>query len=202
VKTHSYHHGDLRQALVDEAAAETARAGHRSVTIREVARRVEVSHTAAHYHFPTREALLCAVAERGFGEMTAALEAALAETADPNARFAALGRGYVAWATAHSGIYQLMFSAETADQRDFPSLREAGERMFQLLVDSLAACQRSGDIRPGAPTELALTAWSSAHGIASLLIDNRLTMPSLAGRPPAELMAIALGGMFDGVRAR
>src|SRR5688500_14825346 len=86
-----YHHGDLRRALVDQATKLVHAEGHPCVTVREVARRLGVTNTAAHYHFRTREALLAAVATHGFEEMTAALEAAMQRGTDARSRLGALG---------------------------------------------------------------------------------------------------------------
>src|SRR5690349_8819261 len=98
-KVHRYHHGDLRRALVGEAAKLVAANGHPTITVREIARRLGVTNTAAHYHYPTREALLAAVATRGFEEMTAALEMAMngatGGASDARSRLGALGDAYV-----------------------------------------------------------------------------------------------------------
>jgi AcrR family transcriptional regulator len=201
-----YHHGDLRRVLVDEATRLVQKRGHLVITVREVARHASVSHTAAHYHFHTREALLAAVATRGFEEMTAALEGAmLAATRDvapadaPAARLAALGHGYVAHALEHGRMYQLMFSAETAVRDEFPELAAASDRMFGLLVDAVGEGQSAGIARAGNPIDSALVAWSASHGFASLALERRLALPGLVTRSTGELIGIVLRGIGAGI---
>jgi AcrR family transcriptional regulator len=216
-----YHHGDLHRVLVDRATRLVQKHGHLAITVREVARHVGVTHTAAHYHFRTREALLAAVATRGFEAMTAALTGAMhaatgsssppgAPHLDPPsralpsadesaARLAALGHTYVAHALEHGRMYQLMFSAETALRDEFPDLGAASDRMFALLVDAIRDGQATGIVRHGNPIDSALVAWSASHGLASLALERRLAMPGLVHRTTGELIGIVLRGIGAGI---
>jgi AcrR family transcriptional regulator len=196
---HAYHHGDLRRVLVDQAARLVQAEGHPSITVRQVARHIGVSNTAAHYHFHTREALLAAVATRGFQQMTAVLEAAMAEATDARSRLGRLGEAYVRHALEGGRLYQLMFSAETAARDVYPELRAASDGMFALLVDAIREGQETGLVRGGAPVDAALVAWSAAHGFASLALERRLMLPGLQGRENTELAAIVLRGAFAGI---
>jgi AcrR family transcriptional regulator len=200
-----YHHGDLRRALVDQAAKLVEAYGHPSITVRQVARGIGVTHTAAHYHFHTREALLAAVATRGFEAMTASLKSAMCDATnayDARSRLGALGQAYVRHALQHGRLYQLMFSAETAARDACPELRAAGDRMFALLVDAIGEGQDAGLVREGPPVDAALVAWSGAHGFASLALEQRLVLPGLRGRDSSELAEIVLRGMFEGIGTR
>ena len=195
----AYHHGDLRRALVDQAAKLVQKQGHPSITVRQVARQIGVSNTAAHYHFHTRETLLAAVATCGFEVMTAALESAMRDATDARSRLTELGKAYVQHALRHGRMYQLMFSAETATRDANPELRAASDRMFALLVDAIRAGQETGLVRGGPPIDAALVAWSAAHGFASLALERRLHLPGLQGRESGELAAIVLRGVFAGI---
>ncbi|HMJ52647.1 MAG TPA: TetR/AcrR family transcriptional regulator [Polyangiaceae bacterium] len=196
---HAYHHGDLRRALVDQGTKLVQEQGHPSITVREVARRTGVTHTAAHYHFRTREALLAAIATRGFEEMTASLESAMRAATGARSRLALLGEAYVRHALRRGRLYQLMFSAETATRDAHPELRVASDRMFALLVDAIRDGQETGLVRGGPPVDAALVAWSAAHGFASLSLERRLMLPGLQGRENDELAAIVLRGAFEGI---
>jgi len=195
----AYHHGVLRRALVDQATKLVQKQGHPSITVRQVARQIGVSNTAAHYHFHTREALLAAVATRGFEVMTAALESAMRDATDARSRLTELGNAYVRHALRHGRMYQLMFSAETATRDAYPDLRAASDRMFALLVDAIREGQETGLVRAGPPIDAALVAWSAAHGYASLALERRLLLPGLQGRESSELAAIVLRGVFAGI---
>ena len=194
-----YHHGDLRRALVDQATKLVVADGHPSITVREVARRIGVTNAAAHYHFRTRDALLAAVATRGFEQMAAALEAAMRDATDARSRLGQLGEAYVRHALDHGRVYLLMFSAETATRDTYPELRAASDRMFALLVDAIRDGQETGLVRGGPPVDGALVAWSAAHGFASLALERRLMLPGLQGRESEELAAVVLRGVFAGI---
>jgi AcrR family transcriptional regulator len=195
-----YHHGDLRRALVDAALALLAVEGLAALTVREVARRAGVSHTAAFYHFRTRDELLAALGEHGFVELRAAIERAARRRDTARAALGRLGETYVRFALARPWLYRLMFAVEAASGRAHQPLATAAEAMFEELVQAMARAQAAGVVRAGEPAELALAAWSAAHGIASLLIDRPLGHTALRGRSATELARVALDSFARGAR--
>src|SRR5690606_4666564 len=105
----SYHHGDLRGALLRAASEVLAEQGEAAISLREVARRAGVSHNAPYRHFSDREALLAALAELGFDELLGCMRGA-AQGLEPRDGLAALGRCYVGFALQRRGLFRLMFS--------------------------------------------------------------------------------------------
>jgi AcrR family transcriptional regulator len=166
--------GSLRETLVEAATALIAKKGPQGFSLREVARRARVSEAAPYWHFTDREALLAAVAERGFVEMAKGMMAIWSAVGDPRERLHALGIGYVRFALAHPSYLRVMFGSEVPDKGAHPGLKEAGARTFDLLVQAIADCQAVGQVRSGDPVELAVAAWSTVHGLAALLVDGRL----------------------------
>ena len=167
--------GSLRDTLVEAAAALIAKKGPQGFSLREVARRArDVSVAAPYWHFTDREALLAAVAERGFAEMAQGMMMIRAAVADPRERLHALGLGYVQFALAHPSYLRVMLGWEVPDKAAHPALKEAGARTFDLLVQAIADCQAAGQVRSGDPVVLAVAAWSIVHGLAALLVDGRL----------------------------
>lgn len=166
--------GTLRDTLVDAAVALIARKGPQGFSLREVARRARVSEAAPYWHFTDREALLAAVAERGFVEMAKGMMEVWSREAEPAERFRALGIGYVRFALAHPSYLRVMFGSEVPDKAVHPGLKEAGERTFAMLVQAITDCQAAGQVRSGAPEEFAVAAWSIVHGFAALLVDGKL----------------------------
>jgi AcrR family transcriptional regulator len=164
----------LRDTLVEAATALIARKGPQGFSLREVARRARVSEAAPYWHFADREALLAAVAERGFVELGKMMMETWSRVVDPGERLRALGIGYVRFARVHPSFFRVMFGSEVPDKAAHPSLKEAGDRTFELLVQAIAECQTAGQVRPGDPVELAVAAWSIVHGLAALLVDGRL----------------------------
>ena len=151
----SYRHGNLPAALIAAARGLLDDGGPQAVGLRETARRVGVSATAAYRHFESKDDLLAAVAAEGFRE----LGATLAEAASrPNGQ-SAMGRAYVDFAQRRRGAFRLMFGPILASRGQFPALQAAADALFAQL---------SGEGGEAA----AFAAWGLAHGLACLIIDG------------------------------
>lgn len=171
----TYHHGDLRQALIDGAIALITEQDIGSLSLREVARRVGVSHAAPYRHFADKEALLAAVAEEGFVGLTEAMLQQQQQAPDhPLRRLEATGVGYVKFAIAHPSHYRVMFGSFLKEQCPHPERAQVGYQAFEVLLNAITAGQQAGAVRSGDALQLALVAWSTVHGLAMLLIDGRL----------------------------
>jgi AcrR family transcriptional regulator len=171
----AYHHGNLPAALVGCAAELIGAHGPEALTLREVAKRAGVSHAAPYRHFKDKAALLAAVAEEGFREMTQDMvDAAGGAGPDPMDRFQATGLAYVRFAVSHPAHFRLMFGPAVPDKLAHPSLAESARQAFSTLMDQIAACQTAGLVRGGDPADLALPAWSIVHGLASLIVDRQV----------------------------
>jgi AcrR family transcriptional regulator len=185
-----YHHGDLRRTLLDGALAIVEKSGLGALSLRELARRVGVSHAAPYRHFPSREALLVELAIEGFVGLEAEMLKDAALAAGAADRFAAIGLAYVRYAVAHPGHFRVMFSSELHDDAA-PALTAAGKPALSALVEAVAAGQADGLIGAGDPRALAVPAWSMVHGLAMLIIDRQLT-PLVDGAVVAETWARAV----------
>ena len=192
-----YHHGNLRAALVEAALGLVTREGLEALTLRAAARRAGVSPAAPYRHFADKRALLAAVAEEGFRLLAAALREAGGPGAGPLERFRGRGRAYVGFATRHPSHFRVMFGRELADREAFPELREAAADAFAALVDGMAEAQRAGVVREGDPRALGLTAWSTMHGLSTLLLDGRLQ--ALYGESVEELAAMVGTTLYRGL---
>lgn len=161
----SYHHGDLRAALVEAGlkALETQDASE--LSLRQLAREVGVSATAVYRHFPDKAALLQALGEAGITQMAAWQKEAAEGTTDRDT-FAATGRAYVHWALAHPALFRLVFGqCHTAGQAIFGD-NEAAHMLrghAQALTGSETGTQR-----------LMLQAWALVHGLAMLMLDGHI----------------------------
>ena len=174
-KRGTYHHGDLRRALLEEAVRTIRDDGAAALTLRAVGGRLGVSRTALYRHFADKSALLNAVAEEGFRGLGDALERAWTDAGRGVAGFEEMGRAYVRFALDNPSHYRVMFGVWSSREQDDSALKAAGARAFQLLVDALAALQRDGVARRDQPAEaVALYVWAAVHGISMLGIDSRL----------------------------
>jgi AcrR family transcriptional regulator len=168
----SYHHGDLRQALVRSALEILSEAGVAGLSLRAAARRADVSAMAPYRHFADKEALLAAAAEYGFQQLGARLTAAIAMAVDPRAGLVALGVAYVVFARDEPSLFKLMFGPTIEKKSAHPALDEAGCACFDALRHAVEAA-RFGD-READLDDVSLACWSLVHGLASLIVDGRL----------------------------
>jgi len=172
-----YHHGALRDALLEAAERVLERDGLSGLTLRAVAREAGVSHAAPTHHFGDLTGLVSELAAIGFRQFNAAMVAAGATGTSPLQKALARAKAYVAYAQAHPGMYGLMFRTERLDMTR-PSLCEAANASFAGLAGAIGA-SRQEQI---SETALSLAqaadiarAWSLVHGFTMLLLDGRLT---------------------------
>lgn len=171
-KRKPYHHGDLRAALLG-ASLDLLR-GPRSgeFTLREVARRAGVSHTAPYRHFRDKADLLAAVAEDGFERLTAAMKFAAGKAQQPFRRLQNAGIAYVEFAQAQPEHFSVMFTVDLTEGHALA--KAAADRCFAELVTLVEAC-REARSENGEPLEIsARIAWSQVHGIAELARHGQL----------------------------
>lgn len=162
----TYHHGDLRSALVDAGlrALETTEIG--DISLRQIARDVGVSATAVYRHFPDKRALLVALAGAGIDKLGEAQAKAAGSASDTSA-FSATGRAYVRFALAHPALFRLIFThLPPAGDTVF------GESLAARLLHDKAAAATGGDAEE--TRRLMVQAWAVVHGLAMLMLDGQL----------------------------
>ncbi len=172
-------------------------------TVRAAARIAGVSSGAPYRHFADKDALLAAVAARGFDELRNEVEQRLAGEGDATtyARFQALGEAYVAFAVARPGRYSIMFGREILNRQMHRALVEAADRTFAALVDEVRRGQESGLLRKDRSADvLAALVWSTIHGLSDLLLSGRLV--TVAEGDAMQLMRQVGRTMFEGLLPR
>jgi len=182
-----YHHGNLREALLQGAVRVIAEVGPAAFTLREVARRAGVSHNAPYRHFRDKDALLAAVAAQGFRELTQAMRepGERPAQASSNSPLSALeklkqsGLAYVAFAVRRPEHFTVMFDAPVVGSKD-PEYTQASQETFNTLLNYIRTCQEEGQLPDGNTMERALYAWSLVHGIAKLAVAGRFPFKTKA----------------------
>ncbi|KHK96070.1 TetR family transcriptional regulator [Microbacterium mangrovi] len=165
----TYHHGNLRAALVDAGLELTRRGGPAALSLRDVTRRAGVSPSAAYRHFADREQLLHAIAQRIQDDMAARMQASSADSAGLTGRerLRAVGLGYIAFARRETGWFETAF---------FTSRALPGESGMPApliaLVDALDAMVREGDLPASARPGAEWPCWSAVHGFALLVLHG------------------------------
>ena len=163
----SYHHGNLRSALLERAERTVRERGVPALSLRELAREVGVSHGAPRRHFPDRGALLEALAESGFERLADELEAAVRDAgAGFDARLQALAHAYVGFATRDAALLELMFATKHRDGAE--GTRVAADRAFATPVAVIAEAQAAGEVAGDDAEPVARSAFALLHGLASM----------------------------------
>lgn len=171
----SYHHGDLRKALLVAAEAELAEKGLEGFTLRGCAKRAGVSHAAPAHHFRDANALLTALAAVGHERFAAAMQKRQAAETDAPGRLIAAGLGYLDFALANPGLFRLMFSSLRPDFSD-PDLAAVGFRSFSVLTDAVRDLTGADPFKDRTAMLDAMAAWSIVHGLAHMLLAGQLPL--------------------------
>jgi len=170
----SYHHGDLRNALITAARQVLAAKGSAGLSLREVATVAGVSHAAPYRHFRDKAALLRALAQGGFERLAAAMvTAADSKPHNPEQKLIEVGVAYVRLAVQSPAITQLMFGGTLVAQHD-TAYQKAATSAYEFLLGIIEEGVEQGAFRQRPPQELALVAWSSMHGLAMLAVARLL----------------------------
>ena len=191
----NYHHGDLRQALIDAALAIAAEEGLEQVTVREAGKRAGVSSGAPFRHFPNKTALMTAVAEEAMQRFRAEITRALADvgTADPLARFRALGTAYLAWVTGNPTHFEIISSRRLIDFDGSEILVRLNDEIRGMMVAMLEEASQAGLLRGGSVESVVLQSRAFIYGLARTWIDGQFAQWGGA-EDPAILMQQSVDG--------
>lgn len=188
------HHGDLRNALLAAALELVAERGPRGFSVAEAARRAGVSSAAPYKHFADRDALLAALAVRGYAEQERRFSAALASAGDlPPDRLAAIARSYVSFAAQDRSLFDVVFSAGL-DKAAHDDVSTAGARVLAVLLPETAALTADAD----SAWELLLTVAALAHGHAVFLLERAFGPVDDALAPTLERVEAAVRALLAG----
>ena len=155
-----YHHGDLRNALLEAARAILEEDGLADVSLRAVARKAGVSHAAPYRHFPNHEALLTELATEGFAELRAEIVAAGSVPAGKSDRITRIGAAYMRFVARRPALARLMFGPQLPNRDKFPELATSADAIGEEIGTALS------------DQALGLAVWAAVHGLAMLILEN------------------------------
>jgi AcrR family transcriptional regulator len=196
----TYHHGDLRNALLVGATEMLAQEGVHGLSLRQVAKHIGVSHNAPYQHFPDKEALIAAIAEQGFIRLGEAMDDAVATLSaqDAPSRLSAIGRVYVSFMLTYRHYFEVMFGQHP--HKDYPTLSGASIKTFNQLVQVIIDGQATGQIRAGDPQEMAGVIWVAIHGLSAVMIAQKMPPQIIGQENPLELVTTFVQLICDGLR--
>jgi len=189
-----YHHGRLKDALLEAARSLVAERGAAGFTLAEAAKRVGVTNAAPYRHFPDRNALMGELARQGFRSFGERLAQAW-DRGRPNAAsaFMRMGAAYLAFARDEPGLYAAMF--ENVGALASPESGAEADRALEVLRQACAAVLAEAGASPERARQLALEIWSYSHGVAMLAAGGHLD-PKNPGCDPAPILQGGANGLL------
>ena len=173
-KKSRYHHGDLRRVLLEASLVLIDDRGIGALSLREVARKAGVSHSAPYHHFPDRGSLLSAIAEEGFAQLAEQMADARARAPHARARLEACGLAYIRFALRSPALFKVMFRPELSARSEEGAVAKSSTPALDTLTRAIIEAQEAKLAPAGDPMPLVLTCWSTVHGLASLWLDGPL----------------------------
>ncbi|HVM72455.1 MAG TPA: TetR/AcrR family transcriptional regulator [Anaerolineales bacterium] len=171
-----YHHGDLKNALIEAGAEILSKEGVNGFSLRKAARRAGVSHAAPYAHFADKQAFIAAVSTEGYRRLYDKLVAVINKyPGDPLRQFVEVAWAYVEFARSDPAHFKVTFSSVIEKEREFPEFLEMTGKNFRLLTGLVEAGQAAGILKPGAADAMAVSVWSLVHGFAVLLIEGQFS---------------------------
>ncbi|MCG2631802.1 TetR/AcrR family transcriptional regulator [Bradyrhizobium sp. WYCCWR 13023] len=200
---HSTKTRSLREACVDEALSIIAEQGLEQLSLREVARRLGVSHQAPYKHYPSRDHLLAEVVGRAFDDFARYLEGR--RFSDDSANdLGSIGQSYVRYALKNPLQYRLMFGTPLPDPDKHPEMLLKAQHAFSMLRSALDTLYAGSDRKPGRD-ELDLEAfyiWSSVHGLASILKSSAVAALPVSSKVLADTTSYTLWRLGSSIRTK
>jgi len=175
-KKKTYHHGDLKNALIEAGADILSKEGVSALSLRKVAQKAGVSHAAPYAHFADKQALIAAISTEGYKKLYEQI-AQVAEQyrSEPLRRLVESSWAYVQFALDEPDHFKVTLSGMIKKEQDYPAFVEIARQTFSLVVKIVTQCQQAGILRQGAPDLTAVSVWAQIHGFVTLLLENQIS---------------------------
>lgn len=192
----SYHHGDLKNALIQAGIELLAREGVHAFSLRKVAARAGVSHTAPYSHFADKQALIAAISTEGYRKVQARVGAVLAEYGqDALQLLARTAWAYAQFALQEPDHFKITFSGVVEKEKAYPTLVQAAAETFGLLTQVVSRCQADGVLRPGPLDLTAVALWGAIHGLVTLTLEGQVSHTITESCTRQQMLIYALAEM-------
>lgn len=174
-KKKTYHHGDLKNALIQAGVEILAKDGVSGLSLRKVALKAGVSHSAPYAHFVDKQALIAAISTEGFRQLYERVSGVTEKyKSQPTKQLIEVAWAYVQFAMDDPDRFKVMFSAVLEKEKEYPEFVTESQRNFQLVKMIVEANQASGQLRSGPSELIALSAWGIVHGFVMLLLEGQI----------------------------
>ena len=192
-KKKTYHHGDLKNALIKAGVEILAKDGVSGLSLRKVALKAGVSHAAPYAHFADKQALIAAISTEGFRQLYERMNAVAEEyKSRPEKQMVEVAWAYVQFAMDDRDRFKVMFSGVLEKEKEYSDFVVESQRNFQLVKSIVEANQASGRLRGGDSALVALSAWGIIHGFLMLLLEGQISHAVLEKMSLRELVEFQL----------
>jgi AcrR family transcriptional regulator len=171
-----YHHGDLKNALIQAGIGILSEQGLHALSLRKVAQRAGVSHSAPYAHFADKQALIAAISTEGYRQLYECLAVAVAQYRhDPQRQLIEASWAYIQFALREPAHFKITLSSVVDKEQEYPAFLAMTHQAFGLLLEVTQACQQAGILKPGPSEQMAVSVWSTVHGLTSLILEGQLS---------------------------
>ncbi len=191
----SYHHGDLKNALIHAAIEIVAEEGVYGLSLRKAARKAGVSHNAPYAHFTDKQALIAAIAVDGHSKIHTIINGVAEKYPnDPLQQLVHLAWAYVQFGLKSPAHYKIIFSGLIENEKNYPVFMELSTRSMLALQKIVADCQAAGILKASdyEVEMVAVSMWGLIHGLVSLVIEGQVSSKLLKRNPPKVMVIAAL----------
>ncbi|PJZ70796.1 TetR family transcriptional regulator [Leptospira perolatii] len=198
----SYHHGDLKKALLDASLQILKDEGYKGISLRKVANLAGVSQSAPYRHYPDLESLYADIAEEGFrmlADRQRSLQAKYAK--NPLLLFRESGVSYVEFALEFPDLFRVMYGNQIESHLNYESLVRTEDESFQIIVEIIQSCKDAGIIKTDDVRLSAMSAWTMVHGIAVLLSGKQVMFRSVDLKKARKITKDLIHYLYNGMKS-
>ena len=189
----SYHHGDLKNALIQAGIEILSQEGVHALSLREVARKAGVSHAAPYAHFKDKQALVAAISTAGYEKLhDNVYDAVQHHQGEPLRQLVEAAWAYVEFALNDPDHFRITLSGVVEKEKDYPAFVEISHKSFRLVVELVEAGQRAGILHAGPPDLVAVGVWGLVHGFVSLIMEDQISHTLLDRYTLKEMLIFSL----------